>query len=318
MFIALEGVDGSGKSSLATAVAAEIRRREPDSIVQEIHRGPLARPPLDEYVHDVADYTPTSNRHVVADRWHWGEEVYGPIYRDRSSATLAQFRWTELWLASRGANVWHVTQPLDRLQARLESRGEDFLRPEHVDLVRSMFADVAEQAVTHTGTIEPEGDTSDLVKRIVDRGVYSEHSAGTLTHRYPSYVGSLLPHTLLVGEKRGGEPPYVTTSAFMPVNGNSGDLLLSSLPADWWRGVALVNGVDEGDNLTALVDELAGPRVVALGRAASDVLLDLDIDHGGVPHPAYVRRFHNKKKIEYGILVREHARTGDMKFSWPT
>ena len=134
----------------------------------------------------------------------------------------------------------------------------------------------------------------------------------------PSYVGGALPHTHLVGEKRGGKPPYVTESAFMPVNGNSGDFLLSSLPKDWWRGVALVNGVEEGDRLKQLLEDIYEPSVVALGRAASDVLLDLDIDHGGVPHPQYVKRFHSKKKTEYGILVREHARTKEMKFSWPS
>lgn len=316
MFIAFEGCDGTGKSSLAGAVAAEIMARDADCSVQEIHCGPLKRPPLDEYVHDVADYEPNSKLHIVADRWHWGEEVYGPIYREQSAMTLGQFRWIELWLASRGANVWHVTQPLQRLQSRLAARGEDFLRPEHVELVRDMFTDVAKASITHAGDVEPEGDTSQLVKRIVKKAEYTQGQAAILLD-YPSYVGPTLPHTLLVGEKRGGEPPYVTESAFMPVGGNSGEFLLSSLDPTWWRGVGLVNAVETGENLTRLIEDLAGPQVLALGRAASDVLLDLDIDHGGVPHPQYVRRFHNKRKLEYGALVRNNAQSGEMRFSWP-
>lgn len=319
MFIVLEGCDGTGKSTLAGAVAAEIMGRDPDCSVEEIHRGPLKRPPLDEYVHDVADYLPGGLRHIVADRWHWGEEIYGPIYRDKSAMTLGQFRWVELWLASRGVDVWHVTQPLDRLQSRLQARGEDFLQADHVDLVRGMFEDLAGKSAVHTGTVMPDGDISLIVKQIVDRAEYTEREIGDRIVRFPSYVGRAVPHTLLVGEKRGGTPPYVTDSAFMAINGNSGDFLLSSLPDDdWWKGVALVNGVEEGDKLVQLVDELAGPQVVALGRAASDVLLDLDIDHGGVPHPQFVRRFHNKRKAEYGRMIKQHAQTGEMKYSWPS
>ena len=318
MFIAFEGVDGAGKSGLARAVADEIRKTDRDGTVQEIHHGPLDKPPLDAYVHSVGDYVPTSGRHIVGDRWHWGEEIYGPLYRDKSALTLGQFRWIEMWLASRGANIWHVTQPIDRLRKRLTARGEDFLQSHHVDHVKSEFQRRSDDSMTCFGTLEPEGDTKDLVTRILNRARYSETEIGTRIHRFPSYVGPALPRVLLVGEKRGGQPPHPTTSAFLPVNGNSGEFLLSSLASDFWRVVALVNGVEEGDNLTQLVEELAGPSVIALGRAASDVLLDLGIDHGGVPHPQYVRRFHNKRQREYGAMIREFARTNEMRFSWPS
>lgn len=317
MFVIFEGCDGTGKSSLAAAVADRIRQLDSSAVIHEIHRGPLTRPPLDEYVHDVSFYTPGADNHVVADRWHWGEEIYGPIYREGSAATLAQFRWMDLWLTTRGADVWHVSQPLDRLQKRLEARGEDFLQSHHVATVRDLFSDLAGSSATSAGTIEPEGDTRALVERIVTRAQYSENAVLPLK-KYPSYVGRTLPHTLLVGEQRGGKPPYVTESAFMPVGGNSADFLLSALDSNWWKGIGLVNAVDAGDSLFDLVNDLYGPRVVALGRTASDILLDLGIEHGGVPHPQHVRRFHNKKKLEYGMLIREHARTGDIKFSWPT
>ena len=317
MFIIFEGCDGTGKSGLAGSVTAEIMVRDRDCSVHEIHRSQLKRPPLDEYVHDVSRYKPGTQNHVVADRWHWGEEVYGPIYRDKSASTLAQFRWIELWLASRGVCTWHVTQPIDRLVKRLTDRGEDYLKPEHVELVQSMFADVAASSITRTGDVSPEGDNRELANRIVNRAEYTEQSVLALQD-YPSYVGPALPHTILVGDKRGGPGPYVTKSAFMPINGNSADLLLSSLPDDWWRGVGLVNASETGDALVPLLDALCGPTVVALGRAASDVLLDFDIEHAGVPHPRYVREYHSSKKMQYGMLIRENARTGEMSFSWPS
>lgn len=317
MLIAFEGVDGSGKSGLATAVADKIQSQREHGPVRRIHCGPLDRDPLAEYAHVVADYVPTSGQHVIFDRIHWGETIFGPLYREESALSLAQFRWVELFLAARGADVWHVTQPLDVLQRRLEARGEDFLQSHHVDLVRRRFAEVSDSALTCAGTVAPEGDTSEIVDQILDHARYSEQQAGTLVHRYSSFVGRPVPHTLLVGDKRGGKPPYATTSAFMPVHGNSGDFLLSSLDEQWWRGVAMVNGVEEGDRLVQLYDELCAPQVLALGRKASDVLLDLGIDHGGVPHPAYVRRYHFKKKDEYGRLVRDYARSSEMSFSWP-
>ena len=179
---------------------------------------------------------------------------------------------------------------------------------QHVELVSSMFADVAKEAITHTGDVEPEGDTTDLVKRIVDRAEYSDNLARPL-NAFPSYVGSPLPHTLLVGDTANID------SAFIPGDSDSADFLLSSLPDEWWRGVGLVNA---DETLPGLVDTLFGPTVIALGRDASDKLLDLDVEHAGVPHPRHIKQYHPGQKMHYGFLIRENGRTGEMTYTWPS
>lgn len=316
MLVVLEGVDGSGKSSLADAIAREIQDRTGEPVEQH-HHGPLERDPVDEYVFDIQDYFPGSGRHLVIDRLHWGELVYGPIYRDKSAVSEAQFRWIELWLQSRGAAIFHVTQPLEVIQRRLAARGEDFLRPEHVKHVLSGFAAVAKKAITHQMDVSPEGDTARLVGKIVDSAAYAETRVAQLASVYPSLIGDPLPHTLLVGDKRGGKPPHPTTSAFLPVAANSSVFLLEALDSDWWRGVAIVNGVEEANRLPHLIDDLYGPNVVALGRNASDILIEYDIEHAAVPHPQYARRFQNKRQRQYGALIQDVARTGEVRISWP-
>src|SRR4051812_24466763 len=119
MFVILEGVDGSGKTTLAEAVAKELQNRYPDAQHELFHRGPPERHPLDEYAFDIEDYRPGAGVHVVADRWHYGELIYGPIYRGKSELGTSGFRWLELFLKARGVAVWHVTQSLDTLHQRL-------------------------------------------------------------------------------------------------------------------------------------------------------------------------------------------------------
>lgn len=313
MLIVLEGVDGSGKSSLADAIAAALGKR-----VQQYHHGPLKQDPLQEYVLlSYNDYIPGQGTHLVIDRLHWGELVYGPLYRGASALTVPQFRWIELWMMSRGATTWRVSGPLETILARLQARGEDFLQTEHVQQVIDGFAAVEKLAPTAAGLLEPQGDTTDMVHQVIALARYMESRANDIAARYPSFIGDTIPHTLLVGDVRGGKPPHPTTSAFLPVNGNSGAFLLDSLDDDWWRNIAVVNGVEEGERLPQLIEDLYGPQVVALGRNASNALKKHKIAHGSVPHPQKVRRFHNKLKTRYGRLIREVARTGEAHISWP-
>ena len=143
MIIATEGVDGAGKSTIAQRLADEIQRRYPNDRVEVWHRGVPERHVLEEYgtdIEKVREENPV--RHIVTDRWHLGPLVYAPIYRDTGpygELGVAGFRWIELLLAARGARMNIVTQPLEKIVKRLTARGEDYLQPEHVALVRDRF-----------------------------------------------------------------------------------------------------------------------------------------------------------------------------------
>lgn len=316
MFLALEGVDGSGKSTLADEIARELQERDPDGHHNRKHCGPLKRDPLDEYAFDVEGYRPNDGVHIVADRWHWGELVYGPIYRDESALDTAAFRWVELFLKARGVSVWHVTQDIETLRERLASRGEDFLEDRHVETVRRGFYDVDASSITSAGIVMPMGDTSEIVDQMITTSLYNDQIA-LITAPWPQYIGRHVPHTLLVGDQRGGKPPHPTEAPFMARGTSSGRFLLDALDDQFWRGVGIVN-INETESFVDLHKSLSEPSIVALGREASDALLDLDIEHGAVPHPAYVRRFHSRRKHEYGQLISDASRNGAVSISWPS
>lgn len=315
MFVALEGVDGSGKTTLAKAVKTEIERLFPGDTVEILHRRQLTRPPMDEYEYDVEDYRPGTGRHVIADRWHHGEMIYGPLYRGKSALTTAMFRHIELFCLSRGIRVWHVTQPLPRIAVRLAERGDDYLQSHHVEHVMNEYYRVSDMAATVASTlVPPEGDLTSTVTELIKHAQYYENFDADL-NAFPSYIGRRTPAVLLLGEKRGGKPPYPTQTAFLPVGGNSGSFLLEALPDPFWKRTGVANALEE--DVASLIDVLAGPMVVALGKAASDRLTELGIEHAAAPHPQAVRRFHHDKKIEYGEFIARVAETGDKRLSWP-
>jgi hypothetical protein len=123
---------------------------------------------------------------------------------------------------------------------------------------------------------------------------------------------------LLVGDARNinhdrhGEE---TILPFMPVDGNSGEYLLGALPDLTWRTAGIVNGAEDVD-LAELRLALESPRVVALGKSAAKSLVDQGItDFAELPHPQYVRRFHNKRAKEYGQAIVAAA-NGEVNSEW--
>jgi len=319
-FAIFEGGDGTGKSSLSEKVALELRRRSGvDQAVQLIHCGPPQRDVLDEYALDVEGYRPGSGMSIVADRWHLGTLVYAQLYRDLGpygELGVAGFRWVEMYLAARGAVAWVVDQEYELVKRRLEIRGEDYLEARHVEWVLERFRDVAAESMLTLSTMSPpEGAQTELVQKCIDTAQAAERVAAKLAN-FPGYVGSPRPHALLVGDRRGGDGPWRTEAPFMPIPSGSGNYLLNALPEDVWRGVGVINA-NESD-VPAFLDALGyTPKIVALGRDASDTLLDHDIAHAGVPHPQYARRFAAKKRDEYGLLIKEAIDTGKVAFGWP-
>lgn len=297
MLILLEGVDGSGKSTLAgrlsRAVEAEIR-----------HSGPLTRHPLIEYELDLRDYR--VGRDVVYDRHYLGELIYGPLYRGASAIDLAMRRHIELFLASRGALLVHLSPPLEVIEKRLADRGEDFLQSHHIEHVWSEYRRLVRECAMPTMSITRELDGQEDLNTILRYGFDLEKVAQRVT-RFPGYVGHRRPDVLLLGERRN-DPNDPHQTAFTPYPDASGHFLLRHLPERLLRHVGIANAC-EGDDLDELWNLLDHPRVVALGREAQRACEDADLRHGVVPHPQWVRRFKFKQGSVYGDLIAAAAIT---------
>lgn len=121
--IVIEGVDGSGKSTLVEELqnlqSADVR-----------HCGQLKQSALIEYEASLRDYKPTDDSLTLCDRWHIGELIYGPLLRGESKLSPSQFEHVELYLSARGALKLWVQTPISEIMRRIDSRGEELI-PHH-------------------------------------------------------------------------------------------------------------------------------------------------------------------------------------------
>ena len=316
MLIILEGPDGAGKTTLAERLVTQLAVKYPRDQVELIHRGPPTRAhPLDEYVVPLLDYRPGGGRHLVLDRWHWGERVY-PLTRNRQTKMDdAVFRYVEAFIHGRGGVTYHMNAPFSVIAGRLLTRGED------VDLNELMaewqlFKEVA--AVSLTGTTR--------VNRTPDGVIW--HAEGrerraTLRDEFVTLVGNHNCEVLVVGDVRGcdgvdckhGVTHSGAGTAFMPYPATSGHFLMGAFDGVSLHEWAFANACDV-DDPALLWKELDYPSVITLGVNACRKFDRLKIRHAAAPHPQFIRRFHHRAVAEYGKLIRSLVGTERNELKW--
>jgi thymidylate kinase len=314
MFIAIEGTDASGKSSLCDEISNILAEH---GEVLRFHKG---RPEeetrlwaLREYAiaHELSSF---SSQNVVSDRWHWGEVTYAPLKRPHTCVEdsfgllgIAGWRWVELFMASRGMIQFWLYQPLDVIKARLAYRGDDFVSVEDLEQIIELYAKAAE-ATCSVLLASPASDSfaeiPDLAQTIIK--IAKEKAAEVeKIAAFPEYIGKPAPKVLLIGDQRNGTE--LTILPFMPINSNSGEYLMTSLTESSWRDVGIVNSEDvSGERMLDLWKTLGTPPIAALGRSAEKRIVDSGIPSSNVytlPHPQYVKRFHYHDKYEYGAAI---------------
>jgi Fe-S cluster biosynthesis and repair protein YggX len=141
-----------------------------------------------------------------------------------------------------------------------------------------------------------------------------------------SYIGPDEPEFILVGDQRS-DKHLGHRAAFTPYPGTSGEYLFRALNRalreDWPEHVGLLNAEPDllalDEHLRLCLDRLEPtPRALALGRNASAALTAQGILHGTVPHPQFVRRFHQSSLTEYAELICSTLGTREDRGSWPT
>lgn len=310
MLFIIEGGDGTGKSTFADRLNEHIPN------AKRLHCGPPTQDPLREYL-DLDWYAPGSGQHVICDRWHIGETIYGPLYRGESALTRQGYFHVELYLRAKGALLVHLDNQdqviYDRIFAE-GSRGEDFLDKMHVTTVLANYRKRVRDTLLQTlRFVDPDEDSVDWALSVARR---TEKRCAKLA-QYSTYVGFERPQILLIGEKRGPGQMVQPLQApcFVPYPATSGHYLLSSLLSVNLRRIGLANALEE--DLKLLSDDLSRPKTVALGRSADRELERLGIDHGTVPHPQFVRRFYNRRGLDYGHLILQAAERQEDLGHWP-
>lgn len=257
MLIVVEGVDGSGKSTFVS----DLSHMMPDN-TWHLHKGPIQRHPLAEYVDDLMAYNPGKDN-VAADRWHVGEMVYGPLYRGESKVTSVLDRYITMFLESRGAELLWMDTPFDLVMERLTKRGEDFLQPQHVRLVHQFYEEYCPSHgwIPVKETYHPQKTVEKIIRQAERRQIAAESIAG----RMPSYVGSLQPEILFVLPQGDTEPGAAQRSSSplsgFPYPNSTGSILLHSLEMLGARQrIAFVNWDDYAPMLSCPLTVTVGIR----------------------------------------------------------
>lgn len=276
MIICLEGVDGAGKSTLAAALIKEINKQHPDDTVTYLHASQLQTSVYEAYHEPLKNYVPGTGQHFILDRWHLGEEIYGPLYREQSAFTKASFVWIELFLGSIGTRLWNITQPLEVLEQRLEERGEDFLQKDHVKQVRDDFSERAKESALFAGEIAPNLDNVyELAEHLILDAEFAEmRSKGILDAKLTSYVGHTFsdPRTLLVVDNK------VVNEGFHPETSQDAKIIYESLRDEFVKDFAVVSSRSK-TKLQKFLSQLYVTGIIAYDESVSKRLDELEIKH---------------------------------------
>lgn len=314
MLIILEGPDGVGKTTLAERLVTYLCAKFPSDRVELIHRGPPTMHPLDEYAVPLLDYHPGTGRHLVLDRWHWGERIYPKYLARRSKMTSDIFTYIEMLIVQKGGFVVNLRHPLERLLERVSQRGDDLIRPEWLEAISWDYRTLGHQSLTGVSGLHDESPTVDT---IVDYARRLERDATPLAAlTTPVTTTRHGASMILLGDVRnclGGRKCThkmclhpANGTAFMPYPATSGAYLLRALQIKRGDRIVIANAAD--DDMPSLIwDKYDRPPIVALGAVAHKTLKINGLRHAVAPHPQFVRRFHYVADVEYGQLIRSLA-----------
>lgn len=303
MIVVIEGVDGAGK----TVLARDLQTRFAG--MGYMHQGPYASDPLVETITALRHWR--AHERVVADRLHIGEQVYGPIYRNRDRLGAAGRRMLERWLLGRGASLVIAAPPRAVAYAAwLERRNRG----------KEMFADAAAWhrvydafgvVATSLPTLRYDY-TAAIVDAVADAIIWNQ--SGMIPDGVPG-GGSWRPDqaVLIVGERgnaaakgrRGlpaSVPPFVARGGCNEwLADRLDDAGVSEYDLYW------VNARDvRGTATSAAFLDLLRPRgVIALGAVARLWCHAAGVTPIAVPHPGAWKRFHYHERYPLIDAVQE-------------
>ena len=121
MIYIIEGVDGSGKTTLARQLSAQtstkmLHMRNPKTTAEMLG------------MYDMYEKTLRANKNLILDRAWYSEMAYGPVMRKVSYITWPQMYELERLIANKsGGMIIHCTGPRSKMWQRAQRRGEDFM-----------------------------------------------------------------------------------------------------------------------------------------------------------------------------------------------
>ncbi|KKN88181.1 hypothetical protein LCGC14_0252530 [marine sediment metagenome] len=284
MLTIVEGPDGAGKSTLADDLAYRWIG------VNRHHQGPYHQNVLTETLGAMSRNL-YQQSHVLCDRLHLGERIYGPVFRQHDMLGDDGQRVLERALLGLGGVVQVVCYPpydphvRDAWLAREQLEMLDTL--DQLEWVYRLYKTQGSMLPTTTYDW-----TRHTVERLCD---------DLVTIRSPGNHGpgvGWFEHTsvLLVGERANGinvnlpGPPL----PFVSTNGCSAWLSekLTGVDERWlyWVNALRPDGQPEDPSFIERLNPLG---IIGLGKVAQDWLTSHGFEHEPMDHPQFAKRFHH-------------------------
>ena len=207
----LEGPDLAGK----TTTAKQLQRMMRGSRI--VHRGPPeSQDPFVEYLRPLEDAY-YNDEWLILDRWHWGERIYGPLWRGGTIIDDVQLQYLEMACMRYGVSKLLFIPPLPALLRRFDARGDDLVQRDQMIHVADAYQHIAVSKQHNVHKLferEEPFSRTDLAWIVSEAMGY--RSRANLFCWWPSYVGPTRPEVLFIGERPAESHLGEFKTAFVP------------------------------------------------------------------------------------------------------
>lgn len=165
MLIILEGPDGAGKTTFAQRIVTHLAATFTRGTITMKKAGPPTRSPRSEYIVPLLDYIPGDDHHVICDRWHLGEWIYPRVKGRPTEMDRDTFDEIEQFLLSRGAVTVIINPPVETLQRRVFTRGDDYVRVGELPMLHEAYsiAQIPQMPTLRYSLTEPGDELARIV-----------------------------------------------------------------------------------------------------------------------------------------------------------
>ncbi len=312
MFIIIEGLDRSGKSTLAEIIARDFN-------FKLIHCSkPQTNNPYQEYLQLFQEY---EGQDVVFDRFYLGEYVYSNLYRDGCTISDFQFWVFDMLAKKNDALLIYSSTDAKTIYNRCVATNEslaEFNYNNDINKAIELFNEIILKKSSLNPIFYDSAKCSAQtfvahVQPLIERRTNTSFINSKLNTIDARSTGSRNAEIMIVGEQLR---PKATLNEYPFSSGTSSEYLYSTLKESnlYKKDIYLTNAFkpwlpndDVAAEILKLEIQWIKPKtIVFLGQKAADFATKYEIDDDSnkimIPHPSYWKRFHYEKLKEYAEM----------------